>query len=251
MSIGKKLKTAREKKKITLRQAYERTRIHPDVLRALEQDEHDKILNPTYIRSFLKGYASYLGLDVSKIIEEYNKLKPQKPKYHRPVPPSRTPQKLQKLGIVIRWLSKNAPSVLKWVVILVVVVIALKGTFKITRYIKDRAKAKQAEQTKQAKQTKQTRQSKQSKFVIPKGEKLMLVIDATDDAWLRLKVDGKIIFENILKKGSSETWEAKDNFTIWTGKAHALLLDLNGNYLGAAGKGVVKNLVIDRKGIKR
>jgi len=42
MSIGKKLTEAREKKKITLEQAYGHTRIHPDVLKALEADEYEK-----------------------------------------------------------------------------------------------------------------------------------------------------------------------------------------------------------------
>ena len=258
MSIGKKLTEAREKKKITLEQAYGHTRIHPDVLKALEADEYENILSPTYIRSFLKEYASFLGLDVNKIIEEYNKT--QKAKKTSPEPPS---EKLQKLEIVKR-LAKNAIPALKWVAIIVLAVVVLRGVSKFAQNIKQKQLAKQAkvtqvktrpavETTKKGTVSKkpQAQEAPSKAVVIPKGEKLILVIDTTSDVWLRLKVDGKIIFENILKKGASESWKAEEDFTIWTGRAEDLQLTLNGNYIGTAGKGVVKNLVIDRKGIRK
>ncbi|UCH12437.1 MAG: DUF4115 domain-containing protein [Candidatus Omnitrophota bacterium] len=257
MSIGKKLTGAREKKKISLEQAYRHTRIHPDILKALEADEYENILSPTYIRSFLKEYASFLGLDVNKIIEEYNK--PQKAGKPSPEPPS---EKLQKLEIVKR-LAKNATPVLKWLAIIVLAVVVLRGVFKFAQNIKQKQLAKQvkATQVKSQPATETTKKATVSKklqaqqppskaVVIPRGEKLILAVDTTNDVWLRLKVDGKIIFENILKKGASESWKAEKDFTIWTGRAEALQLTLNGNYIGTAGKGVVKNLVIDRKGIR-
>lgn len=263
MSIGKKLREARTRKKITLDEAYECTRIHPDVLKALEQEEYEKILNPTYIRSFLKGYASYLGLDADKIIEEYNKLKPQKVKYQRPQPPLEKSVKSDIIRQLLEWLSGNAKLIIKWVIILIIGIVALKGVFIFTRYIKQRqiAKRSQTEQLKSRPATKTTAKADSKKpqvqetsskaIVISKGEALILALDATEDVWLRLKVDEKIIFENIMKKGTSESWKAENNFTIWTGKAQALQLTLNGNYLGPAGKGVVRDLVIDRKGIKK
>lgn len=259
MSIGKKLTEAREKKKITLEQAYGHTRIHPDVLKALEADEYEKILSPTYIRSFLKEYASFLGLDVNKIVEEYNKLKPQKLKKPHPEIQSKT----QKLEIIKR-LTKSAAPALKWVIILALGIVILRGVFKFAQNIKQKQLAKQAEvtqvKTRPAVETTkkrtvskkpQAQEAPSKDVVIPKGEKLILVIDTTSDVWLRLKVDGKIIFENILKKGASESWKAEKDFTIWTGRAEALQLTINGNYIGTVGKGVVKNLVIDRKGIRK
>jgi len=165
---------------------------------------------------------------------------------------------------IVKRLAKNAIPALKWVAIIVLAVVVLRGVFKFAQNIKQKQFAKQAkvtqvktrpavETTKKGTVSKkpQAQEAPSKAVVIPKGEKLILVIDATTDVWLRLKVDGKIIFENILKKGASESWKAEKDFTIWTGRAEALQLTLNGNYIGTAGKGVVKNLVIDRKGIRK
>ena len=69
MTIGNQLKKARQQKEVTLEEVYQRTRIHPNVLAALEEDNFDKILNPTYIQSFLKEYATYLGLNPKKLLD--------------------------------------------------------------------------------------------------------------------------------------------------------------------------------------
>jgi len=225
MSIGKKLTEAREKKKITLEQAYGHTRIHPDVLKALEADEYEKILSPTYIRSFLKKYASFLGLDVNKIIEEYNKKNAPCGISKRQMSPNATRQRVKghlplptpKVSGGCYTLAKNAIPALKWVAIIVLAVVVLRGVFKFAQNIKQKQLAKQAkvtqvktrpavETTKKGTVSKkpQAQEAPSKAVVIPKGEKLILVIDTTSDVWLRLKVDGKIIFENIFKKGASE-----------------------------------------------
>jgi len=85
---------------------------------------------------------------------------------------------------------------------------------------------------------------------IPQGEKLKLSIAASEDVWTELKVDGKVIFSGVIKKGSLETWEADNQFTLWTGNASVIKLGLNGNDLGSPGRGVIKDIVINRQGIK-
>ena len=257
MSIGKTLRETREKKKITINQAYEHTRIHPDVLKALEEDAYERILNPAYIKSFLKGYASYLGLDANNIIEEYDKLEPEKPKEKSL--PQQIPLDVLKKTRIPKALPKKTLPVLKWVIILVLAAFVSRGVF---RFVRTRVAARAAIKVSRKKAVSRKPSRKPSKkpkaqdaalkrVVIPKDEALLLTLDVTDDVWLRLKVDGRIIFESILRKGASETWEANENFTIWTGRAHALRLSLNGSYIGTAGNGVVKNLVIDRRGMRR
>ena len=86
---------------------------------------------------------------------------------------------------------------------------------------------------------------------IPATEKLKLSITVTDDVWIQLKADGKIISQSVLKKGSSVTWEADDDFVIWTGNAAAMQIDLNGNDLGSPGRGVMKDVIITREGIEK
>ena len=59
------------------------------------------------------------------------------------------------------------------------------------------------------------------------------------------------VFQNVLKKGSAETWQAENSFEIWAGRAEAMYLNLNGIDLGVLGSGVEKGIVVTREGIKR
>lgn len=270
MTIGNQLKKARQKKQVTLNEVYQQTRIHPNVLSALEEDRFDKILNPAYIRSFLKEYAIYLGLDIKLILAEYDKLyPPEKAEVARPSIEEKPSFSEIDLTKIAKFVSITAASIIGIIILIFLSRGALRVISNISQQRAIRAKqlslaraAKPAEitTTKIAKEKFQKTPQESitrplppppGKVPIPAGEKLKLTIAATDDVWIQLKVDGKIIFQNVLKKGSSEQWEANNNFTIWTGKASAMQLNLNGNDLGIPGKGVKKNIVITREGIKK
>ncbi|MCX5680254.1 MAG: helix-turn-helix domain-containing protein, partial [Candidatus Omnitrophica bacterium] len=75
-AIGEKLKSAREKKGVTIDQAQRQTHIHSTVISALESGRSDEVLTPTYVKSFLKKYSSYLALDSNQLVKEYQALHP-------------------------------------------------------------------------------------------------------------------------------------------------------------------------------
>ena len=49
------------------------TKIRAKYLRALENEEWDLLPGPTYVKSFLRTYGEYLGLDVTHLLEEYKR----------------------------------------------------------------------------------------------------------------------------------------------------------------------------------
>jgi hypothetical protein len=79
---------------------------------------------------------------------------------------------------------------------------------------------------------------------------LLLKAETKDKVWLRVKSDGKVIFENTLGKGSVKTWEAKDELELWVGRGDALDLTLNDNHLGSPGRGRIRRVIINREGMK-
>lgn len=274
MTIGNQLKKARQKKQVTLNEAYQQTRIHPSVLTALEEDRFEQILSPTYNRSFLKEYAAYLGLDLKQILAEYDKLYP--PEKVEVTHPS-AEEKDFFPGIDLTKTAKSAGIAAAAIIGIIILIFLARGALRAISNISPqravRARQLSLAKTARSAEIAKTKVSKEkprkvtpesvTKSVAPPpakpparvsppvGEKLKLTITATDDVWIQLKVDGKIIFQNMLKKGSSEQWEANNDFTIWTGKAGAMQLNLNGNDLGTPGKGVIKNIVITREGIKK
>ena len=87
-------------------------------------------------------------------------------------------------------------------------------------------------------------------FPIPTNEALRLKVETTDAAWLRVKSDGKVIFERTLPKDSAKEWTADNELEIWAGRAEALDLALNGRQLGSPGRGRVRKIIIDHEGMR-
>ncbi len=70
-SIGEVLRRKREEKQITLSEISTRTKIHHETINALEENRFSDISGPTYVRSFLREYARFLGLDGEKLVNRY------------------------------------------------------------------------------------------------------------------------------------------------------------------------------------
>ena len=64
-TVGKKLHQARLKRGLTIDEAAHATKLRPDKIAALENDDYTRFANNTYARGFLQIYARYLGVDVS------------------------------------------------------------------------------------------------------------------------------------------------------------------------------------------
>jgi len=68
--VGIKLREARTRKKLSLQQVEEATKIRGRYLGALENDEWDQLPGDTYARAFIRTYGNYLGLDGDRLAEE-------------------------------------------------------------------------------------------------------------------------------------------------------------------------------------
>jgi cytoskeleton protein RodZ len=71
INIGELLKNARESKGLTIEKACEETRISKDFLRAVEDNQYSKIPGEVFVKGILRTYGNYLGLDGTKLIEQY------------------------------------------------------------------------------------------------------------------------------------------------------------------------------------
>jgi cytoskeletal protein RodZ len=69
--IGSTLREARVRRKLTLQQAEEDTKIRVKYLQAMENEDFDLMPGRAYVKGFLQTYAQYLGLDPAIILDEY------------------------------------------------------------------------------------------------------------------------------------------------------------------------------------
>jgi hypothetical protein len=69
--IGERLREARMRQGRDITEVEIATKIRAKYLRALENDEFSMLPGSTYVKSFLRTYAEYLGLDAHLLVEEF------------------------------------------------------------------------------------------------------------------------------------------------------------------------------------
>lgn len=69
--IGDQLRETRMRNRIDITEVEAATKIRAKYLRALENEEWDLLPGPTFVKTFLRTYADYLGLDARSLVEEY------------------------------------------------------------------------------------------------------------------------------------------------------------------------------------
>jgi len=90
--IGQTLRETRLRNRVDITEVEAGTKIRAKYLRALENEEWDLLPGPTFVTTFLRTYAEYLGLDARGLVEEY------KQRFERPTAVELTPFKPGGLG---------------------------------------------------------------------------------------------------------------------------------------------------------
>jgi hypothetical protein len=71
--IGSTLREARMRARIDISEVETRTKIRAKYLRAIENEEWDLLPGPVYVKSFLRTYGDFLGLDSRMLTDEYKR----------------------------------------------------------------------------------------------------------------------------------------------------------------------------------
>lgn len=269
-SAGAFLKEMRESKNISQEEAAKATHIHLSVLKNLEADDYSAI-SPVYARGFLRLYAEYLGVSKDEVMERFQDVS-QTQKKSRVIIPSAPKEASGPVGPNI---FSQALTLIKAVdyrvfVILVLVVLVIMGFGKIKkmrsqRPVKARTAVVQAEKPKAVKpaapaakkepavasaKEKPAAVSVKQTSVTPR-ERVVLVVRAKAKTWLQVKVDGKTVFQNVLNRGSAESWTADKKIEMTIGNAGSVELELNGRILEKIGRPgqTLKNVTVTREGL--
>src|SRR4051794_2060086 len=89
--IGDRLREARMRQKVDIADVEVATKIRAKYLRALENEEFGLLPGPTYVKTFLRTYADYLGLDSQLLVEEYRVQHEPRDEGPYMAPPARRP----------------------------------------------------------------------------------------------------------------------------------------------------------------
>jgi cytoskeletal protein RodZ len=73
--VGNKLREARTRRKLSLQEVEEATKIRVRYLQAIEDEDWDELPGDTYARAFIRTYGALLGLDGDRLAEEQRRLR--------------------------------------------------------------------------------------------------------------------------------------------------------------------------------
>jgi cytoskeleton protein RodZ len=84
LQIGEVLRGTRSRLGLDIVAVERATKIRTKYLRALENEDWDVLPGPTYVKGFLRAYASYLGLDADALVDEYRRAIERSPSIEQP-----------------------------------------------------------------------------------------------------------------------------------------------------------------------
>ncbi len=230
--IGKILKETRQKKSLPIDEIYNKTRIQPHIIEALEEGTAGEVLGNVYTPLFLRKYAAFLGLDSASLVASYKNFYTDKEEVALDIE-----KEPQAVNISLpKWIVPALSVGLTCIVIFFIIFLGLKlRSFRSAK--------------------KETiplviSKPKPAVFPISKDKSIELVLQSTDNVWMKVKKDGKVVFEDTLPKGGKKEWSAADKIELWVGRAEALNFTINGKSIGNIGKGSIKKIQISRRGLK-
>ncbi|MBU4305568.1 MAG: DUF4115 domain-containing protein, partial [Candidatus Omnitrophica bacterium] len=187
--------------------------------------------------------ATFLGLDAVAILEEDSLKK------HAVAPGSNPQQSMD--GQKKPASKKNDAELLRAVMMIAAIIVSffilIFGTIKISQFAKNTFSKIKKEPPKPVALKAQTASEKI--MPIPKQKALTLTLNASNDVWLKVTVDGKVAFHNILSKKSKETWRAEKEIKLdEIGKPEALKMNVNGKDIDFS-KSPTRNIRITHEGV--
>lgn len=243
-NIGLYLKNLREERKIPIAQAAQALKTKIETIQAIEANEFEKIAAPTYVKGYLRSYANFLDIDSESILMEYNK------KY-----PSSSKQVFILQGQQLPRVGLNLGAVLKSKIFIYgiasIIVLSIMLIFGIRSLIKKiTAKTAKVKEAPAQVQKEPEKPAITPQVTGPISTPINLSAHASDNVWIRIASDNKIIFEGILRKNETESWQAQNEFKLRIGNPGKLNLSINGKPAGTISPYGPINVTINEKGLK-
>ena len=248
-SAGAKLKNLRLQKGLSLEEVHKKTKIHLNILKAIEEDS---LINfsPVYIKGFLKIYCKFLGVDPRDCMPDYKEPQTKISYVSDLQEKSASSFKILSLKIFSLKAMHIKP---KTIVTVVLILIFIIGLFNLGKFISFKASrsSRRTALPSVASSKPDSRAAISRLQNSPAIKIITLDIYAKENCFIQVKADGRVIFQNILKKGRSESWQAKDKIELSLGNAGVVELEVNGKRISGLGRRsqAIKNILITKEGL--
>ncbi|MFC9593957.1 helix-turn-helix domain-containing protein [Streptomyces sp. NPDC056944] len=233
-SIGRALQQARIAAGLTVEEVSASTRVRIPIVHAIEEDDFSRCGGDVYARGHIRTLARAVGLDPADLIEQYDA-------EHggRPAPTPAAP-------LFEAERIRPEPRRPNWTAAMVAAIVAVVGFVGFTMFngndapkgttVADGGPAPAPEKATSAakpKPVKPAPKPTESAIAAVPQDKVTVKLSAIDDkSWISAKAhDGKLLFDGLLLKGESKTFQDDERVDLVLGNAGAIELYVNGKKL--------------------
>jgi len=248
-TLGTKLRSAREKQKLSLEKVSELTKIRAHIIKALENGNYT-VVPPVYAKSFVITYANLLHIPLYEIEEEIDELfkskLPEPVQFNITEPEVRVKKDWKSLFLKPNIIFENKEKIVNYLIYLTITVALLMVFYYSFIYEPDYDNHREPKKN----------EDTIAELIKPEGKGLFsfyngsdsitLQVTAKDSAWLKITIDGKVSDQVNLYPGYEKKWSAAEYFMITLGNAGAVEFKRNGERLPPLGPfgTVVRNIKI-------
>jgi len=219
--LGEYLRKHREEANLSLKEISLITRIRCEYLKALENEEFEKIPGEVFVKGYIREFLKTLSIEPSEAVRLYNEQ--MKARLAAQEPLLLPPRKI-----------KLSPQVLLYPLVVLFIVVPMIMLYSHNKSPNDLAGKVKGESNIDRVVT-----------MIPNPvepaeadytNKHVLEIRAVEDTWIYLKIDDNLSYSMILKPGQKRIWTGDRQFFLKVGNAGGIRLTFDGKELGAPGK---------------
>ncbi|MBI4729929.1 MAG: DUF4115 domain-containing protein [Acidobacteria bacterium] len=215
--IGRRLRQARQDRRLSIEESAWRTRIRPDLLRALEREQFQALEHAGFVRRHLSSYARFLGLDPAEIVEDYARC-------HEP--PDASP--IEHLDRRRR--QAKRPPRAKWLI-----AAAASGALLVAASVVGVLGGGERDVSLSALSSAGPRLGPAAASRLAPLRVTVRVL-ATSATHLSVMVDSRTAFEGDLAEGQGRSFAGRSAIEVVAGNGAAVRLTVNGTSMGAPGK---------------
>lgn len=243
------LKEKREESGKALKEIAHTLKIRADYLKAIEDEEFEKLPVAVYAKGYIRDYARFLKIDPEVILKAYI-LKTSPPV------PEKTPPVADAVKTKKRAIKHLVVAAIFLAIAVVYILSSLNSTPEKPAVVPPEKHApavqpseivqpvqEKEKETEVAVKDKKTETASKKEPVAITGKEHTLEISAIDTTWLLVKIDDTEAKDMLLNQGESLKFSAKKGFSLKIGNAGGIKLVFDGKDIGIPGeKGKVVNL---------
>lgn len=236
-SFGERLQREREMRGITLEEIADSTKIGTRSLRALEEEDFDKLPGGIFNKGFVRAYARYLGIDEEQAVSDFLAAAGESE------PPLPNPNPTEKVAV---YRSSNRG----WAVALALAVLAAGG-YAAWRLNLGPFATQAAQQSAPPPVQPPATIAPPPVAVAVAEREFVVAIRAKEDAWLSITADDRVVMEGTLVAADTREVRASKSVVLKLGNAAAVEVSHNNTVTPPLGRpGEVKTVVFTPEGLQ-